>query len=190
MSLRRIPWWAWVLVGVVAVVGLVAALGGFNDVPITKVRTIPLGSTFHGQEVDSRVLGAKVSASAPDGLRSSKGAWLQVELESVDRTNDPVPIDAISLRTIAGPVEATAQPYATVLTRGGSPIELQPGVPTRMVVLWPIARGAIHDGDRIIVGVLQRVPKTGPTVTNGEYGPPVAEARLQFAVGQTTGAST
>jgi hypothetical protein len=181
---RRVPWWAWTLAAIAVVIGVVAALGGFADVPITRVRTIALGSTFHGQQVDSRVLGARVVAKAPGGSVSKKGAWLELDLESTDRTDAPVPVDAVSLRTIVGPIGAGSGPDATLLSRGGSPAELQPGIPTRLAVLWQVRTGAIRDGDRIVVGLFQQVPLTGRTVVVGQYGPPEVQARLQFTVGR------
>ena len=44
---RRVPWWLWAIGAIVVVIGVIAAIGGFNDVPISRVPTIALGSTFH-----------------------------------------------------------------------------------------------------------------------------------------------
>jgi hypothetical protein len=183
--MRRIPWWAWTLVGIAVVAGVVAALGGFSDVRLTKVRTIALGGVYAGQEVDSRVLAARIVTTAPGGQASPTGSWLEIELESTDHTDAPVPIDVISLRaSIASVVDGVTAPDAQLTTRdGGTPRELQPGVPTRFAFLWKVPSGAIDDGERIAIGIFEALPETGRTVTLGEYGPPEVQARVISTIG-------
>jgi len=186
-GLRRVPWWAWTLLGAAGVVAVVAALGGFAQQPISRVPTIRLGTTYHGQEVDTRVLGAHLMARAPGGLRSEKGAWLEIEAESINKTSGPVPLAAISFRTIVEPVlHGDHDADQVVLTRSGGAIaDLQPGVRTRLAFLWQLPTGAIHNGDRIVVGLFEAVPEAGRTVTAHQYTAPDVKVRLQFAIGGT-----
>ena len=186
-GLRRVPWWAWTLLGVAGIVAVVAALGGFAQQPISRVPTIRLGSTYHGQEVDTRVLGAHLMARTPGGLRSEKGAWLEIEAESVNETSGPVPLAAISFRTIVDPVlEGDHDADLVVLTRSGETIrDLQPGVPTRLAFLWQVPAGGIRDGEKIVVGLFEAVPEAGRTVTAHQYTAPDVKVRLQFAIGDT-----
>ena len=52
---RRLPWWLWALVGAGSLVGIVALLGGFNEVPIEKLPQVQLGEPFVGNEVALQV---------------------------------------------------------------------------------------------------------------------------------------
>ncbi len=182
---RRVPWWLWAIGAIVVVIGVIAAIGGFNDVPISRVPTIALGSTFHGNEIDSSVTRATVSPDSPIGTDSGGDDWLIVTVVSTNRTTQPVPADAIGLRAIAGGVvTADQKPYLEVLDRNGSTIaELQPGVRTTLDFLWKVPAGALTDGDTIIAGVFERVPEPDNPVFFDAYSNPVVKARLQFAIG-------
>src|SRR6187402_275666 len=131
---RRVPWWLWAIGAIVVVIGVIAAIGGFNDVPISRVPTIALGSTFHGSEIDSSLTHATVSSDGPIGADSGGDDWLIVTVVSTNRTTRPVPADAIGVRAIAGGVvTADEKPYLEVLDRNGSTLSsLQPGVRTTL----------------------------------------------------------
>ena len=182
---RRAPWWLWTLGAIVVVIAGVAALGGFADVPISRVPTIAVGATFHGSQVDSRVTGATVSADSPIGTDSAGGEWLIVSVVSTNRTNQPVPADAIGLRVIAGGVvTADQKPYLEVLQRDGAGVaDLQPGLRTALDFLWKVPAGGLADGDPIVTGVFERLPQPDNPIFSDAYSNPVVKARLQFAIG-------
>jgi hypothetical protein len=186
-GLRRVPWWAWVLLAIAIVIAVVAALGGFAPVRVTKVPTIALGGVYRGQQVDSRVLASRLVPAAANGERPPAGdTWLELELESTNTTDAPVPIDAISLRTIVGPLDGTTDPKVTMSARdGGFPADLQPGVPARLDLLWAVKQGSVATGDPIYVGVFEAVPDSGPQVVTGGYTLPEVKVRVITAVGRS-----
>jgi hypothetical protein len=184
-GLRRVPWWVWTLLAIAVAVAVTAALGGFATAPISKVPTIGLGSTFHGQEIDARVLGARLTGTSPTGEKAPAGhRWLELDLRSENTGDAPVPADAITLRTIVGSLDGTTRADRTLTSRDrGGIAELQPGIPTDLALLWKVPTGSVHDGDPIVVGVFESVPATGGAVYRDAYTAPDVKARVAFAVG-------
>jgi hypothetical protein len=181
--MRRIPWWAWTLAALVVAVGIVAAVGGFRDVPIQKVRTIPLGSVFHGRELDTRVLGARIVTTAPRGAITTGGPWLEIDVDTTNTSDAPVPRTAIDLRTIVtGAVGPTDEPSSITGPRGGYPPSLQPGVRTRLSFLWALGARPVHAGDRVVVGLFEETP-VDDAIAGGVYSDPEVRVRLQFTIG-------
>jgi hypothetical protein len=189
-TVRRFPWWAWSALAILVVVGSVAALGGFRDVPITRVPTISLGDTYRGAEVDARITGSELMDAAPDGSTPRPGhRYLALDVTVTDTTDHPVPATAITLRAVAGSaatgsaVTADQTAALMLLTRDGqTPASLEPGVPTLLSFFWQVPTAALDDGDRFVAGVFQSVPQSN-VIFGSSYSDPTAVVRMVLHVG-------
>ena len=74
---RRNLWVAWVLGAAAAIIGVVALLGGFNEVPIEKLPRIELGDSYAGNEVDTIITGSYLTFQQPGQIFSADEEALQ-----------------------------------------------------------------------------------------------------------------
>ena len=192
-GVRRIPWWGWTLLGLVAAVALVAATGGFADVPVRKVPRIALGETHAGAEIDVRVDGVSVTAVRPGtGTPAPENReFLVVRAQLLNKGTAPSFLVDDSVRLVAdGLVEVGDEPTAVVEARRGEPLTfLQPGLSTPVAYLWEVPTGAVVPSE-VVVGILERYRVSDNPIFDDAYGPLTAVARVVTQVDQHGEAGT
>lgn len=160
---RRLPWWLWTLIGAGSVVGVVAMLGGFNEVPIERLPTVQLGEAFHGNEVAIQVDDIYLSNAAPvTGYELDEGeVYLVVEATTENVTDAPNIFFSQALRVLVeGAVDSTKAPHNVVDLRTGDSVSfLQAGLPTRVAYLWKVDGRRIEPGQTIFLGLFERYDK-------------------------------
>ena len=160
---RRPPWWAWTALGIAASIGLIAALGGFNDVPLARLPAVELGETFVGNEVETTVTGVYLTTrpagqqyDAPEGMQ-----YLVVEVTATNTTAEP---SLLTPKLIKVLVPGVIDPYNDGAEFGGvldprtgdQADPLQPGLPTTLLYRWEVPVEAASVGDDVFVGVFER----------------------------------
>lgn len=142
----------------------VAALGGFNDVPIEKLPTVKLGSTQVGNEITTTVTGSYLSTTAPiTGYDLAPGKVdLVVEGTLTDVTNKSSIFASQVVRVLLeGVIDPADDPDSTIELRSGKSLDfLQPGLPTKVAWVWKVDAAKVAAGDRLIIGVFSRHPVT------------------------------
>jgi len=154
---RRVPWWLWTLVAIGAVVGLVAAIGGFRDVPITALPEVQLGAAHVGSEVRTVVSRAYLSDTQPtNGREADAGSvYLIVEASAESMSDGPSLLDGDLIRVFAGEqVTPAVDPSHVLELRTGEPSEfLQPGVPVDLAWVWAVDTDSLSVGDEVFIGI-------------------------------------
>jgi hypothetical protein len=157
---RRVPWWAWVLISAGSIVGIVALLGGFNEVPIEKLPRISLGEPFVGNEVALQVDEIYLSRTAPvTGYDAEEGhVYLVVETTAENTTSGPNIFLNRALRVeVDGAISSTDAPYNFVDLRTGDGVSfLQPGLPVQVAFFWEVEEDRIDAGGEILLGIFER----------------------------------
>ncbi len=160
------PWWLWVLVGAGSLVGIVALLGGFNEVPIEKLPQVELGEQFVGNEVALAVDDIYLSRTAPvTGYDPDEGdVYLVVEATAENTTASPNIFVNRSLRVLVeGAIGSTDAPYNVVDLRTGDAVSfLQAGLPIQVAFLWVVDEDRIEPGQEIFLGIFERYDR--PTI--------------------------
>lgn len=182
------PWWAWTLIALAAVVGLIAVLGGFDEAPVEALPELELGQQFDGNEVTTTVTGTRLSDTAPfTGYDADDGEeYLIVEATVENVTTLPNLFADASLRVlVSGVLSANTRPDSVVdLSTGEYSPVLNPGLPAELAYVWPIERGAIADGDELIVGILERYDNADDPRFDDAKTAPVPVARIVTTVGE------
>lgn len=158
---RRVPWWGWVLGAAVLAVGGVAALGGFNDVPVQKLPVIELGQTYSTNAIDVTVLSVELRDIPPFRDFPTDGReYVTVVVEATATGDEPSTfardLIAVLLEGLISPDDRST--YATVkeMRNGDVFTILQPNLPTRLAYTWEIPAGSAHVGDQIVVGIFEQ----------------------------------
>lgn len=160
---RRLPGWAWTLIGLAAVVAIVAALGGFREVPIAKLPAIALGETHEGDEYRTTVDAVYLTSQLPNtGYAAEEGFEYLVVEATVENTTDR-PIFTLTRQLIRALVSGVVEPYGDAAApdvsdpRFGGPVGyLQPNLPLTVLYSWDVEIGQIKDGDEAIIGIFER----------------------------------
>jgi hypothetical protein len=157
---RRLPWWLWAVVAIGALIGGIALLGGFEDVPVEQLPEIERGERFDGNEVALQVDDIYLSLTSPvTGYDVADGElYVVVEVTVENTTDSPTVFMTNVLRIlIDGAVSANDRPYniADLRTGAGVPF-LQPGLPARVAYVWRVPEGSVEPGDRIMLGIFER----------------------------------
>jgi hypothetical protein len=185
---RRLPWWLWTLIGAGSIVGIVALLGGFNEVPIEKLPQVQLGERFVGNEVALAVDDIYLSLTAPvTGYDLDEGeVYLVVEATAENTTASPNVFLNRSLRVLVeGAVGSTDAPYNVVDLRTGDGVSfLQPGLPTEVAFLWKVDERRIEPGQEIFLGIFERYDKPDDPRFDDSKTAPVAIVRLAESIGE------
>ena len=172
---RRLPWWLLVLIAVALVVGLVAALGGFRDVPLESLPKIGMGEKFEGNEVDATVTGVYLTDRPPgqefaaeDGMQ-----FLIVDATALNHTDEPSLLTRDLVRVL---LEGAIDPGddstfdGVVDTRSAERIPfLQSGLVTALSYRWEIPIDAATEGDAIIIGLFERELIYGDPIFDDAY---------------------
>ena len=178
----RPPWWVWTVGAVVVIAVIIGVSGGFGVVPVQKVRLVQLGDRVAGAEVDAKVHRVYLADRIPGDTAAAEGeSVLIVEAELLNRADAPTTLIHDRIRVIAdGAIALEDDPDRVVDLRNTDPPDfLQPGLPTEVSFAWPVVGGSLATGDRIVVGILDRVPVSGdPIYGDTAYSSPRALARL------------
>lgn len=179
----RRPTWALVGAGgVLAAIGIVAALGGFADTPITKVPTIAIGEVYEGQQIDVSIEGAEVGRQTAFLTADDGEQLVIVSALVVNRADVPVSNRAIQLVVLMGDVRLLEDPDAIVTPRDGETVgSLQPGVPTLLQYVWR-TRGDVASGDDAVVGIYEAVPDPNDIYDPGQLGLPNPVRRIELVL--------
>lgn len=158
---RRVPWWAWSLGGAAVVIGGVAALGGFNDVPVQKLPTIELGQTYSTNAIDVTVLSVTLDDSTPFHHFTDEGTqYVTVEIEAISRGDEPSifarQLIAVLLEGLISPDDTDQYAEVREMRNGEPDTTLQPGLPVRLTYSWKVPQGSAHVGDDIVVGIFEQ----------------------------------
>lgn len=159
---RRVPAWGWTILAAAVAIGIVAALGGFRDVPIEKLPSIALGEAHEGSEYRTTVDAVYLSTQLPNtGYAADEGTeYLVVEttVENLtDRAMSTLTRDLIRV-LVTGVIEPYGDGSAPSVSdpRFGMAVGyLQPGLPLTVLYWWEVKDGAIDDGDEIVVGIFE-----------------------------------
>ena len=182
------PWWLWVLIGAGSLVGVVALLGGFNDVPYEKLPTVQLGEEFVGDEVALQVDDIYLSRTAPvTGYDPKEGTvYLVVEATAENVTAAPNIFLRRALKVLVeGAVSGTEDPYSVVELRTGVGVSfLQAGLPTRVAFLWQVDEDLIEPGQEIFLGLFERYDRPEDPRFDDAKSTPTAIVRLQETIGE------
>ncbi|TBN56614.1 hypothetical protein EYE40_03940 [Glaciihabitans arcticus] len=184
---RRVPWWVWTLIAIAAVVGLVAAIGGFRDVPITALPRVELGEAHIGSEVRTVVSRAYLSDTQPTtGREADAGSvYLVVEASAENVGTTPSLLDSDLIRVFAGDeISPVDEPSNVIELRSGDVSEfLQPGVAVDLAWIWPVDAGSLDVGDDVFVGIFdQFAVYDHPIWGDDSFGRPTPVARVITSV--------
>lgn len=181
--LSALPWWGWILAAAAVVVGLVAAIGGFAQTPISKVPTISLGDVYEGRQVDSRVESVGFATEVPPGMTVEAGSQVVVAtVRLVNRADDPVSLSTLELMLLINEID-----YVKVSEQQFSareldfPSSLQPGVPTEMLYFWEVP-STVAAGDAAIIGMLESVPDSRSVYGEDKLTEPLAVRRIDVTL--------
>lgn len=159
MRRRRNLWLVSIGVVLAAVVGVIAVLGGFNEVPIEKLPVIQLGDTYSGNEVDTQITGTYLTNTQPrQTFDADEGEqYFVVQATLLNTTATPDVLDTGLVRILLGEdVAPEDEPYNVVNADNGFSLDfLQPGLEVHALYFWVIP-DKVDDGTDVIVGVLER----------------------------------
>jgi hypothetical protein len=184
---RRLPWWLWVLIGAGSLVGVVALLGGFNEVPIEKLPQVQLGEQVVGNEVALQVDDIYLSDTKPvSGLDADEGeVYLVVEATAENVTAAPNIFLNRALRVLVeGAISSTEGPYYVIDLRNGDNVSfLQAGLPVKVAFLWRVDEDLVEPGEEIFLGIFERYDVPDDPRFDDAKSTPVPIVRLVETVG-------
>ncbi|HWR85963.1 MAG TPA: hypothetical protein VN200_08220 [Rhodoglobus sp.] len=185
--LRRMPWWLWTSGAVIAATGIVAALGGFAEVPVQQLPELRLGEEHVGNEITTVVDGVVLSRERPSSeYDDEEHDYVVVNLTVTNSTTTPTLFLSNSVRIVLGDVvdEFTAPDGATDPRNGTQVQFLQPGLPTEVAMSWQVTRGDVAVGDDIRIGVFERYDAPEDPRYRDAKTAPVVVAKLDTTVGE------
>jgi hypothetical protein len=141
-------------------IGGVAAVGGFNDVPVEKLPRIELGESYSTNAIDVTVQSVTLSGTSAFHHFTDEGfEYVTVELEATATTDEPSifarQLIAVLLEGVISPDADDVLVDVTELRNGGSDATLQPGLPMRIAYSWKVPTGAAQVGDDIVIGIFE-----------------------------------
>lgn len=157
---RRIPWWAWTIAVVVAITGLIAAIGGFADVPQQKLPEVALGDEWVGGEANATVHSAYLSETMPGSATPADEGevYLVVDVTAAANGDHPSLFARSLIRVLVGDVVvAETAPDRVIELRSGTGTDfLQPGLPVEVAYAWRVPADGLAVGDEVIVGIFDQ----------------------------------
>lgn len=183
----RLPWWLWTILGLGAAVGTVAALGGFEEVPIAELPIIELGDVHHGTQLDTVITAAYLSHRAPgQEYDVDEGEiYIVVEATLLNTTNRPVHgYDAVRI-VVDGAVEPTEKPYGLIELRRGDVVgPVQPGLPVAAAYTWVVGETSVSAGDEIRIGLFETFAVDDNLILEDVRTAPTPTARIVATLGE------
>jgi hypothetical protein len=184
---RRAPWWLWTLVVVATVVGAVALLGGFSDVPDRELPVVAEGDTHVGGQFETTIERIYLSDARPgsDFDSSDDTGFVVVEATVENTTELPSTFVGRLVRVIVGGSIGETDAPSLIEARTGDPLTFaQPGLPVTAWFVWEVDDGEIGVGDRVFLGFFEQFPIYGdPVFGDDAFGAPTATARMETSVG-------
>lgn len=182
------PWWLWTLIAAGSLVGIVALLGGFNEVPYQRLPQVRLGEAFVGNEVKLQVDDIYLSRTAPvTGYEVDDGeVYLVVEVTAENVTTEPNVFLRRALRVLVdGAIPADKAPENVVELRTGDGVNfLQAGLPTRVAFVWKLDEDLIEPGQEIFLGIFERYDVPDDPRFDDAKSDPVPIVRLAETIGE------
>ena len=184
---RRVPWWVWTIAVLVAITGLVAAIGGFADVPEESLPEVALGAEWVGGEANAVVHSAYLSETIPgSGTPADDGeVYLVVDVTAAANGDRPSLFARSLIRVLVGDVVAAeTDPDRVIELRSGTGTDfLQPGLPVEVAYAWSVPRADLAVGDEVIVGIFDQFGITGdPLWGDTAFSRPTPVARVLTTV--------
>jgi len=185
----RLPWWVILIAAVIAAVALVIALGGFSDVPESKLPVVQLGDSVDGGEVRASVDRIYLSPTRPmSDLDAELGIqYLVVEATLENTTNRPNIFQYDVVRVaLDGVIEPTTQTDALIELRSGQQVSfLQSGLAAEVAYIWQIDSADAAPGDEIFAGIFDRYRiANDPIFGDTAYTVPTPIARISTEIGE------
>ena len=184
----RLPWWLITIAALVAAVALIAALGGFSDVPESKLPEVKLGELVDGEEVRASVTSIYLSPTRPmSDIEAGDGQqYLIVEATLENTTKRPNIFQHDVVRVaLDGVIEPTTAADAVVeLRSGGQQSFLQSGLKAEVAYSWQIDAADAATGDEIFAGIFDRYKVANdPIFGDTAYTSPTPIARIITTIG-------
>jgi hypothetical protein len=176
-----------VAAALVVIVGGVAALGGFADVPVEGLPELSLGDTHHGNEVDTVVTAVHLADRVPGRQYDADEGkqYLVVEATALNTSDGPGGLTADLVRVLLEGEVSGNDAGSFVDPRTGNQVGfLQPGIPLDGVFYWEVD-DSVRDGDDIIIGLFDRFAVDDPRFSDTAYTTTVT-ARILTTVGAAT----
>ena len=184
---RRAPWWLWTVGVAAAVVAVVALLGGFADVPDTKLPVIAEGGTHVGGQLNTTVERIYLSDTKPGATygASDETQYLVVEATVANTTDLPSVFVGRLLRVVVDDAVEQGDSPSLIEARTGLSLSFaQPGLPVLADFVWEVPRDEIAVGDTVFLGFFEQFPIYGdPVFGDDAFGAPTATARMESSVG-------
>jgi hypothetical protein len=154
----RVPTLGYVAAAAVALVGVVAGLGGFNTVEETSPPQIDAGVVQEGRQLDITVNDAWLADGLGTYLKPAEGSrMLVVEVtvtnvsnKSVNTLRDNILVDG--LKGADGP----KSDRVLILGEGSTTPDFQPGVTQDAALVWEVPAGSYAEGDPVVVRILDK----------------------------------
>ena len=184
----RLPWWVILIASVLAAVALVTALGGFSDVPESKLPIIQLGESVDGEEVRTSITSIYLSPTRPmsDLEAEADIQYLVVEatLENTTKRPNIFQYDVVRV-ALDGAIEPTTQTDLLIELRSGQQVSfLQSGLTTEVAYVWQIDSADAATGDEIFAGIFDRYRVANdPIFGDTAYTAPTPIARIVTKIG-------
>ncbi|MEO8262511.1 MAG: hypothetical protein ABI566_08060 [Pseudolysinimonas sp.] len=202
--LARVHPFVWIG-AVAAIAGLVAwPLGGWDTVELqsTKTPVAEPGDLVAGSQFSIRVESAELTTVHPDGFSELEPGWtwLRIELEVTNETDltefssalggdydGSITIDegALGFGSTAEDSESNTLRGDPYLVSDGTYLpDLQPGLPTRVEVIFDVRDDAWTIGDELTIGIIDRFPYESVLGSGIRYGFPALIADVPITLEQ------
>lgn len=202
--LARLHPFVWI--GAVAVIGGLVAipLGGWDTVELesTKLPRVEPGELVVGNKFSVRVESAELTSVHPDGFSELEPGWIwfSLELEVTNETDmtefssdlgdeyfGAVTVDngVVGWGTTSTDIDGSvvrADPY--LVSDGKYLPDLQPDLPTRVILIFEVPDDTWQVGDELEVGIVDRTPYESTLGTGIRYGFPELIAELTIPLEQ------
>lgn len=149
---------AWVAIGSAVITA--AVLGGWSAAPSESIPEVAAGESVDLGQLRVEVIGWEVRGVAQEALEDYPGAdaWLFLELvmsTATDRTERARP-EVLELPDEVLLDPDNPEPHRLMLLRDATrDPSLQPGIPERVVMVWPVAADSVGDAASLPLRLIQ-----------------------------------
>jgi len=147
-------------VAIGAIVGLLAALGGFAEATTRALPRVALAERVEGDEVVASVASIYLTPVAPTDTASSEDGIVYIVAEanienSTTRAHHFV--SEVIRVDVEGLVTPSIEPTFVIDARSGKPVgAVQPGLPLTVLFVWAVATTEVEAGGEILIGFFER----------------------------------